>query len=86
MQSVTVPGFGSLCLEATSRFRCCKSKAKLIGTIPGRYRLERCQLRYFAAVTRADLTRVAEMLDNAQPPLSRQIAFLVRLAVGPVSR
>jgi len=44
--------FGSLCLEATSRFRCCKSKTKLIGTIPGRYRPEQRQLRYFAAVAR----------------------------------
>jgi hypothetical protein len=35
---------------------------------------------------RADLTRLAAMLDIAQPPLSRQIAFLARFAVDPVLR
>jgi len=49
----------------------------LVATIPGRYRLESRQLRYFATVARErNFTRAAEKLNIAQPPLSRQIQQL----------
>jgi LysR family transcriptional regulator, benzoate and cis,cis-muconate-responsive activator of ben and cat genes len=49
----------------------------LVATIPGRYRLESRQLRYFVTVARErNFTRAAEKLRIAQPPLSRQIQQL----------
>jgi DNA-binding transcriptional LysR family regulator len=49
----------------------------LVVTIPGRYRLESRQLRYFVTVARErNFTRAAEKLHIAQPPLSRQIQQL----------
>jgi LysR family transcriptional regulator, benzoate and cis,cis-muconate-responsive activator of ben and cat genes len=49
----------------------------LVATIPGRYRLESRQLRYFVTVARErNFTRAAEKLHIAQPPLSRQIQQL----------
>jgi len=48
-----------------------------VSTIPGRYRLESRQLRYFVTVARErNFTRAAEKLHIAQPPLSRQIQQL----------
>lgn len=58
-------------------FKHCKSKTKLVATIPGGYRLESRQLRYFVTVARErNFTRAAEKLRIAQPPLSRQIQQL----------
>jgi DNA-binding transcriptional LysR family regulator len=49
----------------------------LVVTIPGGYRLESRQLRYFVTVARErNFTRAAEKLHIAQPPLSRQIQQL----------
>ncbi len=49
----------------------------MVATIPGRYRLESRQLRYFVTVARErNFTRAAEKLHIAQPPLSRQIQQL----------
>lgn len=49
----------------------------MVRTIPGRYRLESRQLRYFVTVARErNLTRAAEKLRIAQPPLSRSIQQL----------
>ena len=49
----------------------------MVATIPGRYRLESRQLRYFVTVARErNFTRAAEKLRIAQPPLSRQIQQL----------
>ncbi len=49
----------------------------MVATIPGGYRLESRQLRYFVTVARErNFTRAAEKLHIAQPPLSRQIQQL----------
>ena len=54
-----------------------QSKTESVFSIPGRYRLELRQIRYFVAVARErNFTRAAELMHIAQPPLRRQIQQL----------